>query len=266
MELGLAGKVVLVTGGSGSIGAAMAEAFAAEGAHVALTFRDNAQRAEELARVIGERGGRAMVVKYDLADPAAIRSCVSAVLDEWGRLDVLVLSASAQDGTRTAPVNFEDVPPEEWSPLLRADVEGSFHTVQAVLPAMRRQAWGRIILISANIVARGAPGDEAFVSSKMALHGLGRTLATELAPDGILVNVVAPGGHGEQGLPAPLPRGEAGEVRRAGRRTDQAHAQPGPSRRQGVDTRGRRQHRAVPGVRGQRERQRSGDPRGRGGH
>ncbi|MEV4570547.1 SDR family oxidoreductase [Nonomuraea sp. NPDC049419] len=200
MELGLAGKVVLVTGGSGSIGAAMAEAFAAEGARVALTFRDNAQRAEELAGVIGERGGRAMVVKYDLADPAAIRSCVSAVLDEWGRLDVLVLSASAQDGTRTAPVNFEDVPPEEWSPLLRADVEGSFHTVQAVLPAMRRQAWGRIILISANIVARGATGDEAFVSSKMALHGLGRTLATELAPDGILVNVVAPGATVSRGF------------------------------------------------------------------
>ncbi|NJP95658.1 SDR family oxidoreductase [Nonomuraea sp. FMUSA5-5] len=200
MELGLAGKVVLVTGGSGSIGAAMAEAFAAEGARVAVTFRHNAARAEELARTIGERGGQAMVVKYDLADPAAIRSAVEGVLAEWGRLDVLVLSASAQDGTRTTPVPFEEIPAEEWSPLLRADVEGSFHTVQAALPAMRRQGWGRIILISANIVTRGAVGDEAFVSSKMALHGLGRTLATELAPDGILVNVVAPGATVSRGF------------------------------------------------------------------
>ncbi|MEV0998871.1 SDR family oxidoreductase [Nonomuraea sp. NPDC050202] len=198
MELGLAGKVVLVTGGSGSIGAAMAEAFAAEGARVALTFRHNAGRAEELARAIGEE--KALVVKYDLTDPASIRSAVGAVLDEWGRLDVLVLSASAQEGTRTTPVPFEDVPPEEWVPLLRADVEGSFHTVQAALPAMKRQGWGRIILISANIVTRGATGDEAFVASKTALHGLGRTLATELAPDGILVNVVAPGATVSRGF------------------------------------------------------------------
>ncbi|GAA3041612.1 SDR family NAD(P)-dependent oxidoreductase [Streptosporangium longisporum] len=200
MELGLVDKVVLVTGGSGSIGAAMAEAFAAEGARVALTFRNNAGRAEELARAIGDRGGRALVVKYDLTDPAAIRSAVGTVIDEWGRLDVLVLSASAQDGTRTTPVPFEDIPPEEWSPLLRADVEGTFHTVQAALPAMRRQGWGRIVLISANIVTRGATGDEAFVSSKMALHGLGRTLATELAGDGILVNVVAPGATVSRGF------------------------------------------------------------------
>jgi NAD(P)-dependent dehydrogenase (short-subunit alcohol dehydrogenase family) len=193
MELGLTGKVVLVTGGSGSIGTEMAVSFAAEGARTALTYRRNADRANEVAHQIESQGGDALVVKYDLADPASIHSAIDTVVHEWDSLDVLVLNASAQDGTRTEPMAFEDIPVDDWLPVIRADVEGSFHTVQAALPAMKAGGWGRIVAISANITAKGATGDEAFVSSKMALHGLARTLATELAPDGILVNVVAPG-------------------------------------------------------------------------
>jgi NAD(P)-dependent dehydrogenase (short-subunit alcohol dehydrogenase family) len=193
MDLGLRGKVVLVTGGSGSIGAGMAVAFAAEGARTALTYRGNAEKANEVAQRIEAAGGEALVVKYDLADQASIQSAVSTVVDEWSGLDVLVLNASAQDGTRTEPLAFEQVPVDEWLPVIRADVEGSFHTVQAALPAMKTGGWGRIIAISANTFNKGAPGDEAFVASKTALHGLARTLATELAPHGILVNVVAPG-------------------------------------------------------------------------
>ncbi|WP_433261231.1 SDR family NAD(P)-dependent oxidoreductase [Actinosynnema sp. CS-041913] len=193
MELGLSGKVVLVTGGSGSLGSAMVTAFAAEGARIALTYRHDPGRAEKLARAVEARGGEVLVVEYDLADRASIRSAVDTVVGEWGALDVLVLNASAQQGTRTTPVAFEDVPVEHWQQALRTDVEGAFHTVQAALPAMKGRGWGRIVLLSANIVVRGANGDEPFIASKMALHGLGRTLATELAADGILVNVVAPG-------------------------------------------------------------------------
>src|SRR5688500_2003983 len=141
MDLGLEGKVVLVTGGSGSLGAAMVTAFAAAGARTALTYRHNADRANELARAVERRGGQVLVVKYDLAGRASIRSAVGTVVGEWGGLDVLVLNASAQDGTRTTPVAFEDIPAEHWQEALRADIDGSFHTVQAALPAMKRQGW-----------------------------------------------------------------------------------------------------------------------------
>lgn len=200
MELGLTNKVVLVTGGSGSIGAAMAEAFAAEGARTALTYRRDSDGARAVVRSIEARGGQALAVRYDLADRESVRAAVDTVVGEWGGIDVLVLSASAQDGTRTEPAAFEEVPDDEWLPVLRADVEGAFHTVQAALPAMKKGGWGRIVMISANIVTRGASGDEAFVASKMALHGLSRTLATELVPSGILVNVVAPGATVSRGF------------------------------------------------------------------
>ncbi|WP_410601154.1 SDR family NAD(P)-dependent oxidoreductase [Amycolatopsis sp. lyj-90] len=193
MKLGLEGKVVLVTGGSGSIGAAIATAYAAEGARTAVTYRGNPGRAQDVVDTITAQGGEAISVQYDLADRSSIIAAVDAVVEQWGQIDVLVMSASALEGTRMDEMPFEKIPLDEWQPVLRADVEGAFHTVQAVLPVMKGRGWGRIAIISANIVTKGATGDEAFVVSKMALHGLGRNLATELAAEGILVNTVAPG-------------------------------------------------------------------------
>lgn len=193
MDLGLAGKVVLITGGSGSIGGHLAVAFAAEGARVAITYHRNEDGAHQVAREVIEQGDEAVIVRYDLTDPASIRAAFDTVAATWGGVDVLVVNASAIPGTKVEPVAFEDIPVEEWRSSLRADVEGSFHTVQAALPGMKERGWGRIVFVSANIVQRGGDGDEAFVASKMAMHGLSRTLATELAPEGILVNVVAPG-------------------------------------------------------------------------
>ncbi|MFG1706589.1 SDR family NAD(P)-dependent oxidoreductase [Nonomuraea sp. M3C6] len=205
MDLGLAGKVVLITGGSGSIGGHLARAFAAEGASVAITYHRNEDGARQVAEDVRGLGGKAIVVRYDLTERESIRAAFDAVAAEWGGVDALVINASAIAGTKVDPVAFEDVPVEEWQPSLRADVEGSFHTVQAALPWMKKNGWGRIVFISANIVQRGATGDEAFVASKMALHGLSRTLATELAPEGVLVNVVAPGPTVTKGFLARVP-------------------------------------------------------------
>lgn len=205
MDLGLVGKVVLITGGSGSIGGHLARAFAAEGAKVAITYHSNMDGAHQVAEDVRGLGGQAVIVRYDLMDRESIRAAFDTVAAEWGGVDVLVVNASAIPGTKVEPVAFEDVPIEEWQPSLRADVEGSFHTVQAALPWMKKQGWGRIVFVSANIVQRGAVGDEAFVASKMALHGLSRTLATELAPEGILVNVVAPGPTVTRGFLARVP-------------------------------------------------------------
>ncbi|MGS2642301.1 SDR family oxidoreductase [Streptosporangium sp. LJ11] len=205
MDLGLVGKVVLVTGGSGSIGAHLAAAFAAEGARVAITYHRNEDGAHRVSQDVVEQGGEAIIVRYDLTDPASIRAAFDTVTAKWGGVDVLVVNASAIPGTKVDPVAFEDISVEEWRSSLRADVEGSFHTVQAALPGMKKRGWGRIVFISADIVQRGGGGDEAFVASKMAMHGLSRTLATELAPEGVLVNVVAPGPTVTRGFLARVP-------------------------------------------------------------
>jgi 3-oxoacyl-[acyl-carrier protein] reductase len=90
-------------------------------------------------------------------------------------------------------VPFEDLPVSGWQAQLRAEVEGAFATVQTVLPLMRSREWGRIVILSAAVVDRGLAGSAAYITSKAALHGLSRNLATELYEAGILCNVVAPG-------------------------------------------------------------------------
>lgn len=193
MDLGLGGRAVLLTGGSGGLGGPLARAFAAEGARVALTYRTNEAAAKETAMRIERDGGTALTVPYDLSEAAAIDAAVATVTSAWGGIDVLVLSASPAGGPSRWPVPFEELPVPDWKAQLRVEVEGAFATVQTVLPSMRSRGWGRIVILSAAVVNRGLAGSAAYVSSKAALHGLGRNLATELYEAGILCNIVAPG-------------------------------------------------------------------------
>lgn len=205
MELGLKDKVVLLTGGSGGIGRPLARAFGREGARVALTYLSRADAAKEVADGIVAEGGAALPVRLDLTDRASVDEAVERVVREWGRIDVLVVNASASGGPNPKPVPFEEVSVDSWLPQLRSEVEGAFHTVQATLPTMKAQGWGRIVFMSASIVNRGRKGEEAYTASKSALHGLNRTLATELFEHGILSNVVAPGPTVTEGLLGKLP-------------------------------------------------------------
>lgn len=194
MDLGLAGKAVLVTGGSSGIGRAAALGFAMEGANVALTYHSNRAAGEQTAAKVADCGSDALALTMDLADPSTIYSVVSEVVDRWGRLDVLVANAVAWDpepADTTKP--FEDLATEDWSAMLRTSLEGTFHTVRAVLPTMRKGAWGRIAMTSSGFAIRGAPGEAAYATAKAGLHGFARTLARELGPAGILVNIVMPG-------------------------------------------------------------------------
>jgi 3-oxoacyl-[acyl-carrier protein] reductase len=193
MDLELAGKVAFVTGGSGGIGRAIAKAFAAEGAAVALTYHQHEVAAKQVTDEITGRGGTALPVSLDLTLAASIRSAVQRVVDAWGGVDTLVVNASPAAGPSPDPKRFEDVPVPAWQGQLRAEVEGAFHLTQAVVPLMRAQHCGRLVFISASVVGRGFPGEEAYIASKLALHGLSRTLATEVYADGVLCNVVAPG-------------------------------------------------------------------------
>lgn len=194
MDLGLIGKVVLVTGGSGGIGAPTALAFAAEGASVAVTYHQHDAAAEEVVRSIEASSGRAVAVRLDLREPESIYRAVDAVTARLGPPSVCVCCASPAEGPDTRrPARFENIPVDAWHDDLRAEVDGAFHTARAVIPAMREHGWGRLIFLSASLVSRGFAGQEAYVAGKSAVHGLSRTLATELYANGILSNVVAPG-------------------------------------------------------------------------
>lgn len=88
---------------------------------------------------------------------------------------------------------FEELPVDEWRPLLRVNIEGAFTTIQAVVPSMRERNWGRIVNVSSSVAVDGMPGAGWYATSKASLHGLRRTLSKEVGPAGILTNVVMPG-------------------------------------------------------------------------
>lgn len=169
-------------------------AFGREGARVALTYHSNRDAGEQVATEIVEAGGEAMAVPLDLADPSTIYEAVSAVVDRWGQLDVLVANAVAWEPEFEGPVPpFDELPPERWEPMLRTSLEGTFHTVRAAVPVMRKGGWGRIAMTSSGFAIRGAAGEVAYATAKAGLHGFSRSLARELGPAGILVNIVMPG-------------------------------------------------------------------------
>jgi NAD(P)-dependent dehydrogenase (short-subunit alcohol dehydrogenase family) len=193
MDLGLKGRVALVTGSSRGIGRATAEIFGREGALVAVTYHNLRERAEMVAAGIRERGGEAMVTPLDISSDQSIRDAVDAVAARWDRIDILVNNAVHGSDRVVVQGLFEDVPSEQWRDLLRGNFEGAHVAIMAVLPYMRRNRWGRIVNVSSAVAADGYPGGATYGAAKAALHGLTRTLARELAPDGILTNVVMPG-------------------------------------------------------------------------
>lgn len=194
MDLGLEKRVVLVTGSSRGIGRSAALLFGRERARVGVTYHQDRASADAVVAEIERGGSEALAVPFDLSSVESIRSAADAIVSRWGHIDALVNNA-VRWGTRppwSAPP-FEDYPRDEWQASLRANLEGSFTTIQAVLPTMRKRGWGRIVNVSSAIAVDGFSGSGPYASAKAAMHGLTRTLSKELGPVGILVNVVMPG-------------------------------------------------------------------------
>jgi len=196
MDLGLRDRVAFITGGSSGIGQATAIAFGREGARVAVSYRANSAGAAATVREATGAGGEGFAVRLDLADAASIATAVADVAGRWGRIDILVNNAAETtrhaDAFDPASPPFAAIAPERWRPLLQTGLEGIFHTLQAVLPVMQGHSWGRIAFVSSGAAEHGGPREEAYASSKAALVGLARSLAREVGPDGILVNIVLP--------------------------------------------------------------------------
>jgi NAD(P)-dependent dehydrogenase (short-subunit alcohol dehydrogenase family) len=192
MKLGLAGRTVLVTGGSSGIGAALATAYGREGANVVVTYRSDASGAAATAEAVEQAGGQALTATFDLADPASAEAVVATALARYGHLDVLVANAVVWP-QRSPTGRIEDLPPDAWTSGLRANVEGTFALAQAALPHLRASNQGRILFISTGLAEEGMPGAAIYTTAKSAIHGLARSLAWEGGGDGVLVNTIAAG-------------------------------------------------------------------------
>lgn len=187
----LAGKVAVVTGGARGIGRAIALAFAHEGAEVAVAdiHLDGAQQA---AALVAERGGPpAFAVSVDVADPASVARMVEAVAERFGGIDVLVSNAALWGTLQRRP--FWEIPAEEWDRVMAVNAKGTFLCSAAVLPYMRRRGKGKIILIGSAGIWPAQSRLAHYLASKAALVGLARSMARELGPERICVNLVHPG-------------------------------------------------------------------------
>jgi NAD(P)-dependent dehydrogenase (short-subunit alcohol dehydrogenase family) len=179
------GRIALVTGGSSGIGQAIVRRLASDGARVAIL--DVASAAETLAAVRGD-GGEAAAFQCDLADAAAIRATAAVIGRDFGRPAILVHAAALQF---VRP--FAEITTEDWRLVQSVNQDSAFHLSQALLPGMRAESWGRIILIVSSTFWVGGVGMTHYVTSKGALIGFAHGLAAEVGGDGITVNCVAPG-------------------------------------------------------------------------
>ena len=181
-------KVAFITGGSRGIGRAVARQLAAEGYAVGIDYIQATDAANALVAELTAKGHQAMAVQADVADREAITAAVRQVEAAFGPVTLLVNNAGIAEQHL-----FQDIDPAFWRRIYAVNVDGAFHTIQAVLPHMIREKAGCIINVSSIWGQRGASCEVAYSSTKAALIGLTRSLAMELAPSGIRVNCVAPG-------------------------------------------------------------------------
>jgi 2-deoxy-D-gluconate 3-dehydrogenase len=184
----LAGKRALVTGASRGIGRAIAIAYAAEGADVALLARDEA-KLSEVASEIEALGRRAVVLACDVTDAEAIGAAVSRAIVELGGIDVVVNNAGGNSFSRP----LADLRHSGWTKTFALNVDSTVHVLQAVLPGMIERGAGSVINVSSVAALRGAPGMSHYAAAKAAVVTLTETLAVEVARSGVRANSLVPG-------------------------------------------------------------------------
>jgi len=187
---GLKDRVVIITGAGQGIGRVFAKAFATAGARSVIAELNKEKAAAVFEEIMGF-GGQALAVTTDVADPASIEAMIDVVEGEYGRIDILINNAGIFSTLEMRP--FEQIPLDEWEQVLRVNLTGPFLCARAVLPAMRRAKWGRIINVASGAVRLGRPNYLHYIAAKAALAGMSLSMARELGPDGITVNAILPG-------------------------------------------------------------------------
>ena len=182
----LKGRVAVITGGASGIGLATARRFAAEGARLCIATK-NREKLDHAERELRDAGYELLAVPVDVRDMSSVQAMARAALDAYERIDILVCSHGYSHFRSVV-----DHDEEEWVKVLDVDLVGCFRCSKAVLPAMLKQKWGRIMYLSATSAFRCEPSWTAKCSAKTGLLGLTRGLALEVAPHGITVNAICP--------------------------------------------------------------------------
>ncbi len=180
-------RVAIVTGGSRGIGKAVALRLAEAGAHVVVNFAHNDSAANEVATSLKEAGVHALAVRADVADAGQAALLAEYAVENFGKIDLLVANAGIWKG---APV--EEMTEETWDEVLDVNLKGTWTSVRAVVPQMKKQKRGSIVIISSTAGQRGEAGYSNYAASKGGQISFAKSLSTELAPH-IRVNCVAPG-------------------------------------------------------------------------
>lgn len=183
-QIDLNGRVAIVTGGAQGIGRAVAERFAASGAKVAIWDIDGDLAAKVAAEIGGETTGAAV----DVTDAAAVKAASDALEARLGSVDILVTSA----GIAGPNLKTWEYPLDQWSKVMRLNVDGTLHCCQAVIPGMIKRNYGRIVLVASIAGKEGNPNASAYSASKAAVIALTKSLGKELATQDIAVNCITP--------------------------------------------------------------------------
>ena len=185
----LKGKTALITGSTSGIGLAYAKAFAAEGAAVMINgFGDEAAIEKERAALAGTSGADALYDAADMTKPEAIEAMVARCNEKLGGPDIIIANAGIQHVAK-----IEDFPPEKFEAILRINLMSAWYLARAAVPEMKKKGWGRILSTASAHSLVASPNKSAYIMAKHGLAGLTKTLALELATDGITVNCISPG-------------------------------------------------------------------------
>ena len=181
-------RKALITGGSGSIGGAIAERLAADGMQVWIHYRSNPDSAQQVADRIIAQGGSASITGFDVSNGEQCQQVLDALLASEDTIDVVVHNAGI-----TADAPFPGMEEKQWKDVIDISLHGFFHVTRPLIMPMIRQRWGRIVSISSIAALHGNRGQTNYAAAKAGLIGATRSLAKEVASRGICTNVVAPG-------------------------------------------------------------------------
>lgn len=180
-------KVALVTGASRGIGKAIALALAEEGIRIAVNYRSSKEEAERIVALITQKGGKALAVGADVSEDAQVMAMADRIGRELGAVDILINNAGV-----AAKRRIEETTESDFDDTIKKNLKSSFLVTQAVLPAMRKAGWGRIVMISSLAAQMGGEVSLSYAASKAGQIGMMHFYARNLAKEGITVNAIAP--------------------------------------------------------------------------
>lgn len=184
----LAGQVAVITGASRGIGRATALALAAEGAKVVVNYASSSSAADAVVAEITGAGGEAIALQADVSKADQVDALVAAVMEKWGRIDVLVNNAGITRDTLLLRMKLED-----WQAVIDLNLTGVFLCTKAISKIMLKQKSGRIVNVSSVVGEMGNPGQANYSAAKAGVLGFTKAMAKELASRAITVNAIAPG-------------------------------------------------------------------------